>query len=320
MRIGRSTDMTQGTIWKQLLSFAAPMLLGLIFQQMYNTVDSIVVGNYVSSQALAAVGTTGPLINTLLGFFNGFSTGATVVIARAYGARDRKSVHDAVHTTILTTFLMAILFTGLGMYLTPYLLRMMKTPGDMMSEATTYLRIYFMGVSGLMFYNMGAGILRAVGDSRRPLYFLVFSAIVNTAGDLIFVLVFHMGVAGVAYATILAQALSAMLVLYVLAAMIRLAYFNVTEQERKQTETGTRKYYTGLPVTAAALIVPLVLLLQYLIPADLTPCYFLTIAITGAAFLMRFHIKKPGLRGVLILVGLGALEFVLILLCEVLIR
>lgn len=217
MRIGRSTDMTQGTIWKQLLSFAAPMLLGLIFQQMYNTVDSIVVGNYVSSQALAAVGTTGPLINTLLGFFNGFSTGATVVIARAYGARDRKSVHDAVHTTILTTFLMAILFTGLGMYLTPYLLRMMKTPGDMMSEATTYLRIYFMGVSGLMFYNMGAGILRAVGDSRRPLYFLVFSAIVNTAGDLIFVLVFHMGVAGVAYATILAQALSAMLVLYVLA-------------------------------------------------------------------------------------------------------
>ena len=171
MRIGRSTDMTQGTIWKQLLSFAAPMLLGLIFQQMYNTVDSIVVGNYVSSQALAAVGTTGPLINTLLGFFNGFSTGATVVIARAYGARDRKSVHDAVHTTILTTFLMAILFTGLGMYLTPYLLRMMKTPGDMMSEATTYLRIYFMGVSGLMFYNMGAGILRAVGDSRCTFWF-----------------------------------------------------------------------------------------------------------------------------------------------------
>lgn len=164
------------------------------------------------------MGTTGPLINTLLGFFNGFShRQLRVVTARAYGARDRKSVHDAVHTTILTTFLMAILFTGLGMYLTPYLLRMMKTPGDMMSEATTYLRIYFMGVSGLMFYNMGAGILRAVGDSRRPLYFLVFSAIVNTAGDLIFVLVFHMGVAGVAYATILAQALSAALVLYVLA-------------------------------------------------------------------------------------------------------
>lgn len=217
MRSSRSSDMTQGVIWKQLFSFAAPMLLGLIFQQMYNTVDSIVVGNYVSSQALAAVGTTGPLINTLLGFFNGFSTGATVVIARAYGARDRKAVHDAVHTTIFTTLLLSILFTFLGMYLTPYLLRMMKTPDDMLSEASTYLRIYFMGVSGLMFYNMGAGILRAIGDSRRPLYFLIFSAIVNTTGDLIFVLVFHMGVAGVAYATILAQALSAMLVLYVLA-------------------------------------------------------------------------------------------------------
>ena len=216
MRIERSTDMTQGTIWKQMLSFAAPMLLGLIFQQMYNTVDSIVVGNYVSAQALAAVGTTGPLINTLLGFFNGFSTGATVVIARAYGARDRKGVHDAVHTTILTTFLMAILFTGLGMYLTPYLLRLMKTPDDMLSEATIYLRIYFMGVSGLMFYNMGAGILRAVGDSRRPLYFLIFSAIMNIVLDLLFVCSFHMGVAGVAYATIISQLLSAVLVIRVL--------------------------------------------------------------------------------------------------------
>lgn len=212
MRIGRSTDMTQGTIWKQLLSFAAPMLLGLIFQQMYNTVDSIVVGNYVSSQALAAVGTTGPLINTLLGFFNGFSTGATVVIARAYGARDRKSVHDAVHTTILTTFLMAILFTGLGMYLTPYLLRMMKTPGDMMSEASTYLRIYFMGVSGLMFYNMGAGILRAVGDSRRPMIFLSVSGCVNVALNLFFVACMNMSVAGVAWATVISQYLSALLV------------------------------------------------------------------------------------------------------------
>jgi len=213
MRIGRSTDMTQGTIWKQLLSFAAPMLLGLIFQQMYNTVDSIVVGNYVSSQALAAVGTTGPLINTLLGFFNGFSTGATVVIARAYGARDRKSVHDAVHTTILTTFLMAILFTGLGMYLTPYLLRMMKTPEDMMSEATTYLRIYFMGVSGLMFYNMGAGILRAVGDSRRPLVYLICSSVINVLLDLLFVGVFRWGVWAAAFATTISQTVSVVLCL-----------------------------------------------------------------------------------------------------------
>ena len=216
MRSSRSMDMTEGNIARQLVSFAAPMLLGLIFQQLYNTVDTIVVGNFVSAQALAAVGTTGPLINTLLGFFNGFSAGATVVIARAFGARSRRDVHDAVHTTITVTLLLAVVITLAGVLLTPTLLRLMRAPEDMVPEATTYLRIYFMGVSGLMLYNMGAGILRAVGDSKRPLYFLIFSALVNTAGDLLFVLAFHMGVAGVAYATILAQGLSALLILCVL--------------------------------------------------------------------------------------------------------
>ncbi|MBQ9197911.1 MAG: MATE family efflux transporter [Clostridia bacterium] len=212
----RSMDMTQGPIARQLISFAVPMLIGLIFQQLYNTVDTIVVGNFVSAQALAAVGTTGPLINTLLGFFNGFSAGATVVIARAFGARNPKDVQNAVHTTIAMTLILAAVITAAGLLLTPTLLRLMRAPEDMVPEATTYLRIYFMGISGLMLYNMGAGILRAVGDSRRPLYFLIFSAVINTAGDLILVLVFHLGVAGVAYATILAQGLSALLVLYVL--------------------------------------------------------------------------------------------------------
>ena len=201
MPSSRTMDMTEGPIARQLVSFAAPMLLGLIFQQLYNTVDTIVVGNFVSAQALAAVGTTGPLINSLLGFFNGFSAGATVVIARAFGARSP---------------LLAVVITAAGLGLTPTLLRLMRAPEDMLPEATTYLRIYFMGIAGLMLYNMGAGILRAVGDSRRPLYFLIFSAIMNTAGDLIFVLVFHLGVAGVAYATILSQGVSALLVLYVL--------------------------------------------------------------------------------------------------------
>lgn len=216
MRSSRSMDMTQGNIARQLISFASPMLIGLIFQQLYNTVDTIVVGNFVSSQALAAVGSTGPLINTLLGFFNGFSAGATVVIARAFGARSRKDVHDAVHTTITMTILLAVVITAAGLFLTPTLLRLMRAPEDVVPDATTYLRIYFIGISGLMLYNMGAGILRAVGDSKRPLYFLIFSALVNTAGDLLFVLVFRMGVAGVAYATILAQGLSALLILYVL--------------------------------------------------------------------------------------------------------
>ncbi len=214
MRSVRSIDMTEGPIARQLVDFAAPMLIGLIFQQLYNTVDTIVVGNFVSSQALAAVGSTGPLINSLLGFFSGFSAGATVVIARAFGARNRREVHDAVHTTILMTILLALAVTAAGLALTPALLRMMRAPQDMMPDAVTYLRIYFAGISGLMLYNMGAGILRAVGDSRRPLYFLIFSALINTIGDLLFVLVFRLGVAGVAYATILAQGLSALLVLY----------------------------------------------------------------------------------------------------------
>ena len=216
MRSSHSMNMTEGSIARQLVSFAAPMLLGLIFQQLYNTVDTIVVGNFVSAQALAAVGSTGPLINTLLGFFNGFSAGATVVIARAFGARSRKDVHDAVHTTITVTLILAVVITLAGVLLTPTLLRLMRAPEDMVPDATIYLRIYFLGISGLMLYNMGAGILRAVGDSKRPLYFLIFSALVNTAGDLLFVLVFHLGVAGVAYATILAQGLSALLILYVL--------------------------------------------------------------------------------------------------------
>ena len=121
-------DMTQGNIARQLVSFAAPMLIGLIFQQLYNTVDTIVVGNFVSAQALAAVGTTGPLINTLLGFFNGFSAGATVVIARAFGARSRKDVHDAVHTTIAVTLILAVIITLAGLLLTPTLLRLMRAP------------------------------------------------------------------------------------------------------------------------------------------------------------------------------------------------
>ncbi len=215
--VGKNIDMTQGTIWRQLVRFAAPMLLGLIFQQMYNTVDTIVVGNFVNSQALAAVGSTGPIINTLLGFFAGLSTGATVVIARSFGARDEKSVHDAVHTTICLTACLAVLFTALGTIMAPDMLRLMKTPEDVLPQATTYLRIYFAGVAGLMVYNMGAGILRAIGDSRRPLYFLIFSAVLNTVGDLVFVVAFGWGIAGVAYATIISQALSAVLILYVLA-------------------------------------------------------------------------------------------------------
>ncbi len=212
----KDTDLTQGSIVRQLITFAVPLLIGNIFQQLYNTVDSIVVGNFVGPEALAAVGNVSPIINTLIGFFTGLATGGSVVISQHYGARDEKGVHEAVHTTLVMTFILCVVFTLIGVWMVPYMLRAMQTPSDVFAAAEEYLTIYFSGVAGLMIYNMGSGILRAVGDSRRPLYFLIFSAVVNTVLDLVFVVSFGWGVAGVAIATVIAQALSAALVLIVL--------------------------------------------------------------------------------------------------------
>lgn len=210
------TDMTKGSVLGRLVAFAVPLLIGNIFQQLYNTVDSVVVGNFVGKEALAAVGSVAPVVNMLIGFFNGFATGAGVIISRHYGAQQKENVHIAVQTTIAMTILMSVVLSICGVLLTPALLRMMKTPEDVIAHSSEYLRIYFAGLSGLLLYNMGAGILRAVGDTRRPLYFLIFSAVTNTVLDLLFVTVFHMGVAGVAIATILAQFASAVLVMVVL--------------------------------------------------------------------------------------------------------
>ena len=215
---GKTTarDMTSGPIVKQILLFAFPLMLGNIFQMLYNTVDSIVVGNFVGTQALAAVGSTTMIINMLVFFFNGFSIGAGVVISLYFGARDLEKLHRAVETTMAATFVLSILFSIVGVLGVKPMLHFMSTPEDVFDEATTYLRIYIGGISGLLIYNMGSGILRAVGDSRRPLYFLVFSAIINTVFDLVFVVYCDMGVRGVAVATILAQGLSALLVLVTL--------------------------------------------------------------------------------------------------------
>lgn len=209
-------DMTSGTIWKHILVFAVPLLVGNLFQQLYNSVDSIIVGNFVSKQALAAVGSTGPVINTLVGFFMGMSTGAGVVISHYFGGKDEKGLHEAVHTTVLLTILLCIVFTVIGVSMVPFMIRFMKTPDDVVGESMEYLRIYFAGVSGLMLYNMGAGILRAVGDSKRPLYFLCISSVINIVLDLVFVVVFKMGIAGVAWATVISQIISAVMVLWVL--------------------------------------------------------------------------------------------------------
>lgn len=209
-------DMTSGNIISHLIKFAVPLLLGNIFQQLYNTVDSWVVGNYVSDQAFAAVGTVGPIINLLIGIFMGLSSGASVVISQYYGAKNETKVQNTVHTAILMTLILGIVFTVVGVLMTPLMLKLMKTPENVLPEATTYLTVYFSGILGLMLYNIGSGIMRAVGDSQRPFYFLVVSACTNIVLDLVFVIVFDMGVAGVAYATIIAQAISAILVLIVL--------------------------------------------------------------------------------------------------------
>ena len=212
----KSVDMTTGSIYGHLLRFALPMVLGQVCQQLYNTVDSIVVGNFVGKTALAAVGSTGNIINALIGFFSGLSVGAGVIISQYFGARDEKGVSRAVHSSMALTFIMAVVCTILGVFVAEPMLRMMDTPSDVFDEAATYLRIYFEGVSGLMIYNIGSGILRAVGDSKRPLYFLIFSTFTNIVLDVSFVKFFGMGVDGVAYATIISQFLSALLVMYVL--------------------------------------------------------------------------------------------------------
>ena len=210
------SDMTQGSIWRHLVEFAIPMALGLLFQQLYNTVDTLVVGNFVSKEAQAAVGSTGSIINTVVGFCTGLATGASVIISQRYGAHDDAALRKAVHTTIAVTFLLSALATAGGLLIVDPMLRFMQTPADVWDDARLYLTIYFWGVSGILFYNMGSGILRAVGDSRRPLLFLMLSALLNTVLDLFFVLVLGMKVDGVALATVLAQVISAAAILFVL--------------------------------------------------------------------------------------------------------
>lgn len=212
----KNITMTEGNIFKQLLVFTLPLLLGNLFQQMYNTVDVIVVGNYVGKNALAAVGSSSPIINMLVGFFVGVSTGASVVIAQFFGAEDERRLREAVHAAIWITIVLGILFTVLGIVFSPAMLRVIKTPKAVFDNAVLYLRIYFFSIGALMIYNMGAAILRAVGDSKRPLYFLCFSSVANIVLDVLFVVVFKMGIAGVAWATLVSQVISAGLVMALL--------------------------------------------------------------------------------------------------------
>lgn len=205
--------MTEGVIWKELLLFSIPLLLGNLFQQMYNAVDSVVVGQYLGAQALASVGSSAPVINLLVSFFMGLSVGAGVIISRYFGARNKESLEDAVHTSMALTFIAGLIMTVIGVLLSPYVLQWIGTPSDVMDNSVLYLRIYFMGILSVMIYNMGSGILRAVGDSKNPLYFLIVSSVTNVILDLLFVVVFRLGIAGVAWATLISQTISAVLII-----------------------------------------------------------------------------------------------------------
>lgn len=208
-----SNQITEGVIWKQLLFFFFPILFGTFFQQLYNTTDAVIVGNFVGKEALAAVG--GPaatLINLLIGFFTGLSSGATVIISQYYGAKKQEDVRRTVHTAIALSIAGGAVIMVLGFLFSGAALRAMNTPEEILSLSVVYMRIYFIGVIPSLIYNMGSGILRAVGDSKRPLYFLILSCIANIVLDILFVTVLKMGVVGVAVATALSQVFSALLV------------------------------------------------------------------------------------------------------------
>ena len=206
--------MTQGPIWKRITYFALPIFLGNLFQQMYNTADSLIVGNFLGKNALAAVSSTGSLIFMLIGFLSGIAIGAGVVISRYFGGNKLEEMSQAVHTTVAFGLVAGVVMTAVGVGLSPQILRWMDTPENVMYNSQLYLSIYFMGSLGSVMYNACVGIMQAVGDSRHPLYYLIVSSVVNVVLDLFFIAVLGMGVDGAAWATIIAQYVSAIMCLW----------------------------------------------------------------------------------------------------------
>ncbi len=203
--------MTVGTPWKLIASFALPVFLSQLFQQFYNTVDSLVVGRVHGTEALAAVSSSGTLIFLMISFFVGTSMGAGIVISKYYGARDYERVSRAVHTNICLGIICGVILTIVGVVLTPTFLRWMGTDPDVMPDATAYFRYYFAGAIAIVLYNNCKGVMNALGDSRRPLYYLIISSVTNVLLDLLFIAVFRWGVWAAAFATTLSQALSVVL-------------------------------------------------------------------------------------------------------------
>ncbi len=247
----RNMDMTTGGIVANLLRFAFPLLIGNLFQQLYNMVDTWVVGQTGNAGAYAAVGSIGPVINVLIGFFLGLSSGAGVIISQYYGAKNEEKVNETVHTALSMTIIFAAIFTVLGILITPWLLKLMLSRdgnlGEVYPYAKSYLTIYFAGVSGLMFYNIGSGILRAIGDSVRPFLYLVVSALTNIILDLVFVFALQMDAAvGVALATIIAQFISAALTVITLMKTSTCVRFRI-QKLRIHGELLKKIFIVGIP-------------------------------------------------------------------------
>lgn len=246
MKKSYEIDMCNGPLLGKLLLFALPLMLSGILQLFFNAADIIVVGRFTGSHALAAVGSTSSLINLLVNLFIGFSIGANVLTAQYYGAKDQKNIHQTVHTSILVSFLGGVILIAVGLLLARPLLELMATPEDVLDQATLYMQIYFCGMPATMLYNFGAAILRAIGDTRRPLYFLFSAGVLNIFLNLFFVIVFHMGVAGVALATIISQTLSAFLVVRCLTRLDGLCRLNL-RQLKIYPEKLLRIIQIGLP-------------------------------------------------------------------------
>ncbi len=206
-----TTLLTEGSIWRKIVGFAIPLFLGNLFQQLYNAADSLIVGNFIGSEALAAVSSSGSLIFLLVGLFNGVAMGAGVVIARYFGANDPENLQRAIHTTIFFGIISGCALTVLGIALTPVLLRWMGTPENVLPNSVLYFRVYFSGALAVVLYNIAVGILQAMGDAKHPLYYLIISSVVNVVLDLLFVAVMGFGVGSAALATAISQCLSAFL-------------------------------------------------------------------------------------------------------------
>lgn len=250
MRSLKQTDILTGSIPKQLLLFFLPIWFGTLFQQLYNTADTLIVGNFVGTNALAAVGATGAFVNLLVGLFVGLCSGAGVVIAQSWGAHDPEAVDRQVHTALVLSMGLGALLTVLGFASATPMMRLMGTPEEILADSALYLRIYSLGMIPQMLYNMGTNILRAIGDSKRPLYFLIAASLVNIVLDVVFIAVFGWGVAGAALATVLSQVASAVLTLRCIAGSEGTPWHIRAEKLRLHTEVLAAICMIGIPAAA----------------------------------------------------------------------